>query len=219
MAEISNKTLALLVVAALVVVVVTTSIQLNKLNTLQFGPSGFATSGTGRVNLTIASSLNIEVDSNNNTIDFGTCTPAATLSPWIDSNSSVSNTTICNGTAASGRQGIQINNIGNVNANVTVVGECTPAALLPEASGTSNQFQVWIANCTGGTQNLNSYTSLSTTPIIACGNMTTGTSGGNGSFWMYARVKIDSDTLPAQSCGAVPHDSDQLTFSATSNVG
>ena len=72
MAEISNKALALLVLAALVVVVAATTIQLNQLNAI--GITGMPTDEeSGLVQLQIASSVAIEVV--DGTIDFGSCTP------------------------------------------------------------------------------------------------------------------------------------------------
>ena len=59
MTEISNKTVAILVVAALAVGVAGLLLNLGSTHRLG-GLTGFVTSDTGNVNLTIASSLNIQ---------------------------------------------------------------------------------------------------------------------------------------------------------------
>ncbi|MBD3163713.1 hypothetical protein GF323_00770 [Candidatus Woesearchaeota archaeon] len=60
MREISNSTLALMVVAAIIVSVFGTFMSLSKLNQLS-GPTGFATSETGKANLTVSSTASISL--------------------------------------------------------------------------------------------------------------------------------------------------------------
>src|SRR5512141_2097795 len=110
MAEISNTTLVVLIIAALVVVAAGTFMNF----------TGFLSSDTGFVNLTVGSSLNIQVDPTNKTINFGTCTPRGATSYWCASNDSA----FCDGTVASNCTGdtasaqfIRLDNVGNVDAN------------------------------------------------------------------------------------------------------
>ena len=192
MAEISNKTLALLVLAALAVVVVATGIQLNQLGNL--GLTGKATQDYGDVILTLAGAVNIQVNSSNDTINFGTCT-ADDNYQWISSANATSNTTVCNGPAADRLDWIQVDNIGSVDANVTMEGECTVAAWLPEAGGTANSFQV-MTNHTGCAWGNTSWVALTASAITACENLTV-----QGSLRFWARVKLDSDAGGPQNCG------------------
>ncbi|MCF7799319.1 hypothetical protein K9M74_05445, partial [Candidatus Woesearchaeota archaeon] len=68
--DISNKTLGLLLVAAIVVSVGGTLMSLNQLESVS--PTGFATTGSGTVDLDIGSYVAIVVD--DTAINFGTCT-------------------------------------------------------------------------------------------------------------------------------------------------
>lgn len=208
MADITNKKLALLVLAALVVVVLATTIQLNKLN--DFGPQGFAVDqDSGTVELAIQSSLNIQVDPVENSIQFGSCSP--TLAAVIDSNDSVSNTTVCDGAAASGRDYIKVDNIGNINAAVNVTGDCDVIDFLPEAAGATNDFEVKVDECDFGTTA--TYATLEDAPIKACTNLSTASS-----IWLYARVTLDTDSLTNQSCGVGSDAVNTLTFDASDVV-
>lgn len=204
MAEISNGTLALLVLAALAVVVTTTTLQLNG------GITGFATSGSGTVNLTIANNLAIEVVTENSTIDFGTCRPQTGVTQIADTNVTPTNTTCDAAVLNSTEQRIQVRNIGNVNATVNVTGECGTQDFLPTASGTGSAFEVstYSDGTCAGTM-IGSYQNLTnTTSLTACSNLEP-----QGSFWMPARVRLPGDTLLTQNCGGNP-SSNTITFDA-----
>lgn len=195
MTQISNKTLALLILATLVVVVTATTIQLNG------GVTGFATTDTGTVDLAIQDNLAIEVDTGNNSITFGTCTPNASSSFSVHTNDSTDQSNgQCDAAALSSNpQRIQVNNVGNVDAGVNVSGECAITDWLQESgtSGTSsdNDFQIstFGAGCASG--EVSTWTSLGTSDVQACGNLTVG-----NSFWMPAQATIDSDTQTTQNC-------------------
>lgn len=207
MAEISNRALALLVVAALVVVMSSTAIQLNRLGSLGT-PVGFATdSDTGTVSLAINSSLNIQVPVANSTIDFGTCSPNASGTITLDSNDSSVDDSNCTGAGAEPEY-IQLRNIGNVPANITLAASEDVTSFLP---GTGSNFEVAFltdADCTGVLQE--SYTNLTvaTASIEACTNMTV-----SGALEMSVRVTIPPDTAPNSGT-----TSNILTFTAVDDV-
>lgn len=207
MVEVTNKTLALLVLAALAVVVVATSLQLSKMN--DYGLVGFATSDTGDVTLTIADALNIEVDATNADIQFGTCTPwdggafTANSSLALAGNPGNAN---CTGQGPGmGLDNLTLNNIGNVDANVSIVAGCTVAQFLPEVTGTTNDFEFNITGCDGTGAD---WTTLSTSSLNACTNVSTG-----GNILMWAAVTIDTDTQSTQ-LGACSGGTNTITFSA-----
>lgn len=70
MDDISNRTLALLLVTAIVISLGTTVYTLNMLGQGASGPTGRASSDTGQVNLTVESTLSIKLNGLNK-IDFG----------------------------------------------------------------------------------------------------------------------------------------------------
>jgi len=130
----SNKTIILALVTAIIISLGGTVIVLNKLEDLSIRPifSGMATSDTGFVNVTILSSLSIDVNDTEDIIDFGTCNvpPAGTnvtlisnnSESWLnDSNNGVVNCTTTNMRAADGDEAfITIHNIGNADAQVNI---------------------------------------------------------------------------------------------------
>jgi len=141
--EISNKTLAMFLVAAIVVSIAGTIISLNKLGQLGAPITGYATSGTGNVSLNVQSSLSITTADDNN-IDFGACTPQSGTDTVITSEANGGGTAnICSAFVA---DEILVRNDGNVDANVTInASDCgqasgTGCTFLPSSSGTS-----WIA--------------------------------------------------------------------------
>lgn len=113
--DISNKTLGLLLVAAIVVSVGGTFLSLQQLGSLS--ATGYATSDTGLVNLTVEEVLSIElIDS---VIDFGQCTPHHTDDITVDSSLAAGavNNSACSATGAFPDY-LRLRNAGNVHACV-----------------------------------------------------------------------------------------------------
>jgi len=211
MAEISNTTLAVLVFAALVVVIGGTA--LNFMST-SGGLTGRLTSDTGNVSLSVSSTLAIQVDPGNNTINFGACTPRAGVSYWCATNDA----SICDGTQNNNCTGdtgatqfIAIMNVGNVDANVTISNnQCDAATLI---RGTSPLFQYQTAACNG--TGVGSWTNF-----VAGGqsnNICNNISFQGGKLQLYVNVTIPSNALgPAAPCNA--NNRTTITFSATQST-
>ena len=164
--DISNKTLAIFLVAAIVVSVAGTMISLNKLQSVSY--TGFATTATGNVSVNIQSQLSITT-SDGNTINFGQCTPQSGSDTTINSESSPS---ICTG--QSFPQNISVRNDGNVDANVTVqfskVGKAQGGTFLDSTEGTSSIAYKVVNGSAGGTYHggcIGSYPSSYTTVSTA----------------------------------------------------
>ncbi len=199
MAEISNTTLAVLVVTALLVVVGGTL--------LNGGLTGFATSDTGTVNLTINSTLAIQVAPGLGSISFGTCNPRPGASYWCSSN----DTAACSGTNSLGNcsgdtttpQYIRVDNAGNVNASVNVTSECTAANLI---GGTSPLFQFVTTACNG--TGVSTWTSLSSTTAAACDNV----AYRGGQMQFYVNITVPNDA--SGGTGSCADAQATLTFSA-----
>jgi hypothetical protein len=201
MAEISNTVLAVLVIAALVVVVAGTVLN------LKGGVTGFATSDTGNVTLTINSTLAIQVDTTNKTINFGICSPRAGSSYWCASNDSIrctnSNNDLGNCTGdTTTPQFIRVDNVGNVDANVTFQSACTAAQLI---GGTSPAFQYITTNCNG-----TNVTSWSTVTGAAAQTGCANVSYRGGAMRFYVNVTIPQDAAPT----GCTNNASTITFSA-----
>lgn len=123
MNDISNRTLALFLVAAIVLSAGSMLIFLDRGS----NPTGYATSGTGTVDLDVTSTLAITME--DNSIDYGECTLLPGVTTYVDSalNSSNVNNTQCTLTGwadvdDSGNNAgdwIQVQNYGNIPAKVT----------------------------------------------------------------------------------------------------
>ena len=135
MADISNRTLAIMMVVAILVSLGGLFISLDRLSKLQAGQpptiTGFTSTGWGKANVSIASLLSITLI-DDNLINFGTCTLSGTdKSLYLESNwtcfdqfpCTSMNITPGNGTcvdAGNAPDNITVRNDGNQPANVTV---------------------------------------------------------------------------------------------------
>ena len=205
MGEISNKTLAALLVVAIVVSIAGTMVSIQRLSKL--GVSGFATSGTGIANLTISSSRSITVYNN---IDFGAGYADDGTTCTMESNATAPETN-CNGdpSAAIGwddrplsTQYFIINNSGNINTNVTFNASQDATEWIGNYPGVG----AWLgghedSNAPGACGNLaTDYQVLSTgEPKYLCNG--TGLNWVDGSDTILAAVKvaIPSDVPPGSN--------------------
>jgi hypothetical protein len=143
--DISNKTLAMFLVAAIVVSIAGTTISLNRMSTIgDKGPTGFASTGVGNVTLNVGSTLSIILD--DNLIDFGTCIPGGTDVYIVSSIANGSATQNCNGPLP---DQIEIRNDGNIDANISMNasdrGQADGGTFLTSAATTS-RIRVRVTN-------------------------------------------------------------------------
>ncbi len=116
--DISNRTLGLLLVAAIVVSVGGTLMSLNQLETIS--PTGFASSDTGTVTLTITQTASLTLD--DDTIDFGSCTTdtEATFTTYNGSLAAAGeNNSLCSNSVGL-PDSMTIRNSGTVDISVTM---------------------------------------------------------------------------------------------------
>ncbi|HLD18844.1 MAG TPA: hypothetical protein VJB90_02440 [Candidatus Nanoarchaeia archaeon] len=121
MADISNKTLALLMVAAIVVSLGGLFISLDRLGSFQNSITGFAASNvTGRANVTIENVAGITIS--DNIINFGTCNLPTSGTVNVSSNESNTGGTCTDGTGDVDwfPDNLSIRNDGNTNLNITI---------------------------------------------------------------------------------------------------
>jgi Tfp pilus assembly protein PilE len=149
MMDLSNKSMALILVGAIILSLGGTIVTLNKLNE---GVTARAVS-TGLVNLTVSSNANCNVDSN---IYFGTSpSPEAqyVLSSDRDNKANASGWNNCtdasSDTGASFCKGLQINNTGNVHLQIGFNASSNASTLLVSQNSLDvTDFQYYIRNGT-----------------------------------------------------------------------
>ncbi|MFT4250354.1 MAG: hypothetical protein ACMXYD_03265 [Candidatus Woesearchaeota archaeon] len=169
-------------------------------------PSYTGQATQGQVNLAVASALAITVVSENNTINFGTCTPNASEPIIVDSNTSIDESNNqCNANLTT-PQRIQVRNIGSYDAAVNLTSSCSAQQLISSPSDTGD-FEITTfstGGCTG--EMISNYTSLTNTSVLACENLVV---GETGTFWLAARITIPPDADLEQEC-----EQTTLTFTA-----
>jgi len=129
--DLSNKTLAMFLVAAIVVSIAGTTVSLNRLGALdRVGVTGYATTDTGNLTLTVSSNTSIEFVTSYNLLNWGTGTVDGDNNCTLVTDGT---TTGClNFDAVS--NGLLLRNIGNVNVTVQLVSNATNPEFL-DSSG------------------------------------------------------------------------------------
>lgn len=209
-AEVSNGMLASLVLVALVVIITGSLLNLSALRSgSTFAPiTGRATNDSGTVNLTIGTTLAIDVATGFDSISFGTCSPRSGVSYYCASNDTIvcdngsNGLGNCTGDTATA-QYIRVDNVGNIDADVNVTSECSAADLIG-GTGPLFQFNSQFCNGTGVT----TWTTLDSTTRSTCDNI----SYLGGQMRFYVNVTIPQDA--AGGSGNCADDQAVVTFSA-----
>ena len=234
MKQVSNQTLTMLLVASIAISLVGTVSNLNTLNSIS-GTSadivGFATTGTGKVNVSIASVSSISIS--DALLDFGSCSPN-TSGSYIDSNDSSTSwgaPGVCTlaGSAPAWRDSLNVTNDGNDNVNLTVSASAIASTFI---GGTNPQFMYSTenvsarpgcryANITGSAMFNDSASNITGLQEIwlnissvniqypVCSNLSFPDTTDTVAF--YARLFLPSDVTPGTG-----EKSSTLTFTATS---
>ena len=170
--DLSNKSLALLLVAAIIISLGGTMISLNKLN--EMGVTGLV---PGQVTLAITSNMSCNVDSN---VSFGSGgQPASSITLSTTKSNVAYNFTDC--TSGNACKGIQINNTGNVNIKVNFSSNVDGASLLG-GSHIAGDFNYTAINgtaetvptesgCVGTGTNMGTWAAVPTTNTSICTNI------------------------------------------------
>jgi hypothetical protein len=190
--DMSNKSLALLLVAAIVISLGGTMISLNRLN-----EAGFTGLVGGSVNLTISSNASCTVTNN---VSFGTAgQPGSAVNLSTERDNTPNNFNNC---LTGNCEGIEINNTGNVNLRVNFTSNVNATGLLVQQTGLDpTDFIYTVINGTdsGGEPGciLNSWNwtnvTNSATPSNICSNLTF--DNNNDIVTMEFNVTIESDIL------------------------
>ena len=150
---VSNRNLAFLIIAAVVISLGGTLISLDRLDKLPIPGTGqqkgFTGLATGQLNLSISSNAACHIDTN---VSFGTSgQPAATYSLTTEKNNSAGGLTTfedCTEQAgADNCKGLQINNTGNVNINVSFASDSNASTLLvSQLNLDATDFRYFVVN-------------------------------------------------------------------------
>jgi len=198
--DMSNKSLALLLVAAIVISLGGTLISLNKLN--QEGLTGMA---SGQVQLMVSQNMSCTVDSN---VSFGSSgKPASSITVSTNKNNAAipSNFTDC--TSVAGCMGMEINNSGNVDIFVNFSSNVDGSGLV---GGAASDFQYQILNGTrAGTSTepgcsgvmSTAWATVPTTATSLCPNLTANTT--NNMMTMEFNITIVPDTAPGAKTATI----------------
>jgi hypothetical protein len=156
--EVSNKTLAVLLIVAIAISLGGTLVSLNRLAVLRLGGGGItgyaSASGTGTTNISISSSASIKFAIN--TLDFG---PGAvnnsgsnticSLASGKGGGSKDTSARCINFTAAASLESLQIENDGTVNLTVNLTSDHAAAAFIGGPSG----LQLFRLSCANNETN------------------------------------------------------------------
>lgn len=217
--DISNRALAMFLLAAIVVTLGGTIVSLNKLDSVS--TTGLATTDTGTGNVSISVGETVSIILDDDTFDFGTCTPSNSVD--LNVNTTSAGDATCDSDA---NDPFEIRNDGNVDVNVTVnasqVGDKSGGSLL--ADGGAGTSAIYYESASDGSRSAGAgtdgpgaggcqsgavgswteFTSTSTEYIV-CSNLTSsGTPAGANTVLMDVRI-----TIPAQA----PTETDTVDFS------
>lgn len=210
--DISNRALAMFLLAAIVVTLGGTIVSLNKLDAVS--TTGFATTDTGNVSVTVGSTTSITLD-NNFDYNFGTCTPSTSVLTHVNTHNT-ENSSICTG--SDGNQPLYVRNDGNVDVNVTInasqVGEAQGGNFLDlGGSGTSAIYfnssnqggaSPGAAGCSGTTQASWQVFATTNTMYLVCSTLdAAGVSSGANTVAVDIRLAIPI---------SAPGESDSVDF-------
>jgi len=216
--DLSNKSLALLLLAAIVVSLFGTILSLNKLSQLSMTTGPVATgraTASGKVNLTINTSVGCSVDRN---VNFGTDSITTTTTISTDSANSGTNFNDC--TTGNACVGMEINNTGNVNVNVTFQSDKAATTFLGGPSVVASDFQFKVVNGTqpspaepgcvsnGGSTGWGAFTNVGTSKVLICDLLNF--SDSNDIINVEYQVTLRADTPPGTKTATITITCEQV---------
>ena len=198
MEEISNKTIAALLVVAMVLSLSGTFFSLNKLNMLQKGVTGYATAYNDNATATLTLSSVTSIIYTTNSVDWGTGS-VDTSNGYTECNLTTSNLAAYSGCSNFNAQPapLVLENDGTVNVKVNITANETPSSWI---GGTNPGFYFVGSNneansCDPSTGNLvTTETALSTSEVTLCENLTYDNGADALNIDLKAQVPYDAPT-------------------------
>ncbi len=201
MEEISNKTLAILLIAAIVISLGGTLISLNRLARIRI-PSitGFGTTDTAGVNLSITGVTEVNWTTDDIYWESGTVTTGTstcTLTSYDGNTNTVSSPLV-------------LENIGNTNVTLNITCGKTAATFIGHADAVYqwNASNKEPGSCPGLAISAGAFQTASTDPVVVCNSTGGGFLATDGSDTMNFDVRV---VIPS----AAPSGSKTSTFTAT----
>jgi hypothetical protein len=202
--DMSNRALALILVAAIVMALGGTIITLNQIN--PDGATGMV-SGSGKVNLSISSNANCRVDTN---VSLGTGSqPGSQYILSTDRDNTALGFQSCLDAASAGCQGLQINNTGNVHLNISFSSDVDASTFLVSQTGLdATDFRYYLVNGSAainasvGCRNITNMTAqtagipfnVATSNTLICRNLTY--TDGQDTMHLEFNITLEPDVLP-----------------------
>lgn len=220
--EINNQLIVGIMIITMIISIGGTFLLVNKISTLQprqVGYTGFAASDTGSAKIIIASTLSIEVD-DPGLIDFGTCLPPSVTNTNASISSEMTeaalNGTIMNCSNTNIPRALNISNVGNIGANITVVTAKLGTTLLGGTSRGEFFYRTTNATTNGGcslarTQATYNKFISTVASYKVCDNLTT-TGGTLNKVYFWVNLTVPNDASTTAGAGG---DTATLTFSGT----
>ncbi len=213
--DLSNKSLALMLLAAVVVSLGGTLLSLQKITTLQENPTSVEITGqasdTGTTNLSIEDQVGCAVRSN---IDFGS---SSVTGVTIDSDTNNDNYSDCQNNDCE----MILNNTGNVNVSVNFSSDTGGTSLFESTSSGANDFNYSINNGTeqgglgnGGCTNTTSFfgssidNNVQTTEDLVCNNFYY--ADGQDALHAEYRLHIPSDEGTGEKKATITFECNQV---------
>ena len=206
--DLTNKSLALLLIAAIVISLGGTIISLNKLSQVPV-TRPIALSGTGRaaatgnVSLVIGTNASCNIDAN---VSYGTGAATVNRTLSTDASNAFDGWTCVGTTYGSGCSGMVINNTGNVLLNVSYNSSVNGTGLLLSAGQNENDFTYTVDDTTEPATADSNSCLLDPVTDWANVNYTNGNNGSNicsslnftanSSITIDYNVTVTSDTTP-----------------------
>ncbi len=198
MEEISNKTIAALLVVAMVLSLSGTFFSLNKLNMLQKGVTGYATAYNDNATATLSLASVTSITYTTNAVDWGTGS-VDTSNGFTECNLTTSGLAAYSGCLNFNAQPapLVLENDGTVNVKVNITANETPSSWIGGTNpgfyfvGSDNE----AGSCDATTGNLvTTETALSTTEVTLCANLSYDNANDALNLDLKAQVPYDAPT-------------------------
>jgi len=217
--EVSNKTIAFMLLLAIIVSTSGTLYSLNRLRSLS--PTGLVS--YGYTNISIAGTSSIAMLDTG--IDFGSCTPSA--SGWLNVSSNETSVSVCDYNAVSPPDRIRLKNDGNLYVNVTMQSSVIASTFIggsepgfyydtnnsPINPGCGNTGMLnkctELGNCTTATWT--NITSTSDTTYKVCGNLTYGSTSNEVDLYILVQIPYDAPADAAVSSATLTFTGSTIT--------
>jgi hypothetical protein len=197
--DLSNKTLAFILVAAIVISLGGTLLSLDRLNRLGF--TGQASTDTGTTNFTLTTDLNIIFRVTNIDLGTGYINASGGNSGWCVLGTNVTQNYLDCLNFTTNNNPLILENIGNINASIGLHTNASAAEFIGGTVPAAPQFNWSVINnesgsCLGTLPNASWSPVNKTGDIVVCTNMNSAAnSSSNNSLKIFVQIGVPRDAL------------------------